>query len=44
MPIIAMALRLDPTTFGSYLAPVTAIAGTIVGYWFGTADRDRRSQ
>jgi hypothetical protein len=44
MPIIAMLLKLDPTTFGTYLAPITGIAGTIVGYWFGTADRDRRSQ
>jgi hypothetical protein len=39
MPLIAMAVRLDPQTFGSYIAPVLAITGTVVGYWFGTAER-----
>jgi hypothetical protein len=36
MPLIAMLLRLDPDTFGAFIAPVTGIAGTVVGYWFGT--------
>jgi hypothetical protein len=31
-----MLLQLDPQTFGAFIAPVTGIAGTIVGYWFGT--------
>jgi lipopolysaccharide export LptBFGC system permease protein LptF len=35
MPLLAMALGLDPQAFGSYMAPVTGIAGTVVGYWFG---------
>jgi hypothetical protein len=36
MPLIGMLLKLDPDTFGAFIAPVTGIAGTIVGYWFGT--------
>jgi hypothetical protein len=39
MPVIAMVTKLDPQTFGSYIAPVTGIAGTVVGYWFGTLGR-----
>jgi hypothetical protein len=36
MPLIGMLLDLDPQAFGAYIAPVTGITGTIVGYWFGT--------
>ena len=36
MPLIGMLLKLNPDTFGAFIAPVTGIAGTIVGYWFGT--------
>jgi hypothetical protein len=39
MPFIAMLAHLDPQTFGSYIAPVTGIAGTVVGYWFGALSR-----
>jgi hypothetical protein len=39
MPAIAMIINLNPQTFGSYIAPVTGIAGTVVGYWFGTLSR-----
>jgi hypothetical protein len=39
MPAIAMIIKLSPETFGSYIAPVTGIAGTVVGYWFGSLDR-----
>jgi len=39
MPAIAMAINLDPQAFGSYIAPVTGIAGTVVGYWFGSLSR-----
>lgn len=44
MPLIAMITKVNPQTFGAYIAPVTGIAGTVVGYWFGTVDRrgDRR--
>jgi hypothetical protein len=37
MPILAIWLNIDPERFGSYIAPVTAIAGTVVGYWFSSA-------
>ena len=36
MPLIGMLLKLNPQTFGAFIAPVTGIAGTVVGYWFGT--------
>jgi hypothetical protein len=39
MPIVAIIAGLSPQDFGSYIAPVTAIAGTVVGYWFGERGR-----
>jgi hypothetical protein len=39
MPVIGMVTKLSPQAFGSYIAPVTGIAGTVVGYWFGTLNR-----
>jgi hypothetical protein len=44
MPLIAMLLHLDPQTFGAFIAPVTGIAGTIVGYWFGTVGQGTSAQ
>jgi hypothetical protein len=41
MPILAILIELDPEVFGTYMAPVTGIAGTVVGYWFGTVERRR---
>ena len=43
MPPIAMIIGLEPEAFGSYIAPVTAIAGTVVGYWFGSGGTAGRS-
>lgn len=40
MPVIAILIGLSPEDFGAYIAPVTGIAGTVVGYWFGSADRE----
>jgi hypothetical protein len=42
MPIIAILLKLAPADFGTFIAPVTGIAGTVVGYWFGSADRPQK--
>ena len=39
MPIVAIIAGLSPQDFGSYIAPITAIAGTVVGYWFGERGR-----
>lgn len=39
MPIVAIIAGLSPQDFGSYIAPVIAIAGTVVGYWFGERGR-----
>jgi hypothetical protein len=44
MPLIAMFFQLDPQAFGSYIAPVTGITGTIVGYWFGTVGQGTTGQ
>ncbi|GAA1035739.1 hypothetical protein GCM10009557_44520 [Virgisporangium ochraceum] len=44
MPVIAMVTSLDPQAFGSYIAPVTGIAGTVVGYWFGALRRLRAAE
>jgi hypothetical protein len=35
MPIVAMAIDIEPEEFLQYVAPVTAMTGTILGYWFG---------
>ncbi len=34
MPVIAILAGIIPQDFGSYVAPITGIAGTVVGYWF----------
>jgi len=40
MPIIAMFnLRLAPEAFAQYISPITGIAGTVLGYWFGRESR-----
>jgi hypothetical protein len=44
MPLIAMFFKLDPQAFGAYIAPVTGITGTIVGYWFGTVGQGTTGQ
>jgi hypothetical protein len=43
MPAIAMIIKLSPEAFGSYIAPVTGIAGTVVGYWFGTLSKSSKN-
>jgi hypothetical protein len=44
MPLLAMVQGLEPEKFGSYIAPITGIAGTVVGYWFGTVGRPEGSR
>jgi hypothetical protein len=44
MPLIGMLFKLDPQAFGAYIAPITGIAGTIVGYWFGTVGQGATGQ
>lgn len=34
-PIYAMIVAVDSQSFAAYIAPVTGIAGAVVGYWFG---------
>jgi hypothetical protein len=43
MPIVGILKGLSPESFGAYVAPVTGIAGTIVGYWFGAGSQTQRS-
>jgi hypothetical protein len=40
MPLVAMFIGLEPQVFGAYISPVTAIAGTVIGYWFGATPSD----
>jgi hypothetical protein len=42
LSIAALVLRLDAQQFTVYLAPVTGMAGTVLGYWFGAAGRRSR--
>jgi hypothetical protein len=41
MPFIAIWKDLPPEHFGTLIAPVTALAGTVVGYWFGAGERHK---
>jgi hypothetical protein len=41
MSLIALILRMDAQIFTAYLAPVVGMAGTVIGYWFGSAGRAR---
>lgn len=34
MPAIAMGVGIAPQSFSQYIAPITGIAGTVLGYWF----------
>lgn len=34
-PILGMLRRIDPEDFIQYVTPITAITGTVLGYWFG---------
>lgn len=41
MPLLAILVGIEPQAFGAYIAPVTGIAGTVVGYWFGSGGGQR---
>lgn len=38
-PIMAMILSVSPQDYGQLIAPVTGIAGTVIGYWFGNRNQ-----
>ncbi|WP_031067514.1 hypothetical protein [Streptomyces sp. NRRL WC-3742] len=40
-PWVAMIANVPANNFSMYMVPVTGIAGTIIGYWFGQGDRLR---
>jgi hypothetical protein len=42
--LLLLLFDVDAESFGTYIAPVTGIAGTVVGYWFGTVDRPETSK
>jgi hypothetical protein len=42
LSVMALVLRLDAQQFTLYLAPITGMAGTVLGYWFGAAGRRTR--
>jgi hypothetical protein len=40
MPVLAMGwFNIRPAEFSQYVAPITGIAGTVLGYWFGRQDQ-----
>jgi len=36
-PFYGMATHMPPESLAQYMAPVTGLAGAIIGYWFGQA-------
>jgi hypothetical protein len=48
IPAVAMASGIAAQDFSQYIAPITGIAGTVLGYWFGqqglTGSSDRKPQ
>jgi hypothetical protein len=38
-PFYALIVHIAPATLSQVIAPITGIAGAIVGYWFGQASR-----
>jgi hypothetical protein len=44
MPAVAMATGVAAQSFSEYIAPVTGIAGTVLGYWFSQQDAGRTSR
>ena len=43
-PLVAMPLHTPTAAYSQYIAPIVAIAGTVIGYWFGQRDRVRAPQ
>lgn len=39
--LLAVVLRLEAQQFTLYLAPLTGMAGTVIGYWFGATGQSR---
>jgi hypothetical protein len=35
MPVVGMLVGIQAQTFSQFIAPVTGIGGTVLGYWFG---------
>jgi hypothetical protein len=38
-PLYALVFEISPATLNQVIAPVTGIAGAVIGYWFGQASR-----
>jgi hypothetical protein len=43
-PIYAMTAKVNSQAFAAYIAPVTGIAGAVIGYWFGATGQNRSSE
>jgi len=42
-PMYALIVHINPATLSQVIAPITGIAGAVVGYWFGQSQRQARS-
>jgi hypothetical protein len=38
-PLYALIFKPPPATLAQVIAPITGIAGAVIGYWFGPASR-----
>jgi hypothetical protein len=38
-PLYALIAHIAPATLSQVIAPITGIAGAVVGYWFGQSSR-----
>lgn len=43
-PIYAMTVKVTSQAFAAYIAPVTGIAGAVIGYWFGATGQNKSSE
>jgi hypothetical protein len=42
-PMYALIVHINPATLSQVIAPITGIAGAVVGYWFGQSQRQTQS-
>jgi hypothetical protein len=35
-PLVGLVVQVPASDFSAFMAPITGIAGTIIGYWFGS--------
>jgi hypothetical protein len=41
-PLYGMVTHMPPESLVQYMAPITGLAGAIIGYWFGQREGENR--